>query len=584
MEFKIDNSNYKNFVKNDKLIIIDDNFIEDNNIGADALILIEEIRNKDVMLYVKDIKLNDLNIEVKESNLYGIFFENANFNDLKLLYLEVSEYKEAKFKTFKTYFDNSNIKSIWMHESKFFNGFLIRNESVVESIRINDSYIEHSFTHNESSSSKLTIESSTVDDLNFQNSDIHKKGIKAIIDSINIFRTEIKIGFGISNIEFKELHLHKTNIFKSTELSDFKKDIFISLPEEYKEVEKIEFTECNIDRRLIITLNNLKELYSHDCSFLYFRINFWKIISFRFFNNTIFDSIFWGFQNHLKTIEKFAFSNCEVKGEFYLSDTHFKELLSIQGSSFNTNPSFFEHNTIYDTCKVDFEYSNLTNFVFQEINFKYVSFKNIDIENAQFKDCEWELIDKPFLNRYKVQNENKANSKIEDLLINKRIYSKLKSSFQKNNDYINSGRFYISEQESKKAISLKNKNYFEYLLLSIHRTISSYGESVSKPLLLLLLLILISALIYLFTGFNSGDKLIEYNLVLNLDNSSQTIKDFLQSIIFSLKNVVPFSVGNNFFLNGFGIKTTEVLVLIQKIFSLILLASFTESFVRYLKK
>lgn len=85
MEFKIDNSNYKSFLKNDKLIVIDDNFIKDNNIDANALILIEEIRNKDVMLYVKNIKLNDLNIEVKESNLYGIFFENANINDLKLL-------------------------------------------------------------------------------------------------------------------------------------------------------------------------------------------------------------------------------------------------------------------------------------------------------------------------------------------------------------------------------------------------------------------------------------------------------------------------------------------------------------------
>ncbi|MCD8455245.1 pentapeptide repeat-containing protein [Tenacibaculum finnmarkense genomovar ulcerans] len=584
MEFKIDNSNYKSFLKNDKLIAIDKTFIKDNKIDAKASIIIEEIRDKNVMIYVIGIKMNDLNIEIKESTLYGIFFENAIINDLKLLYLEISEYKEAKFKTFKTYFDNSNIKSIWMHESKFFNGFLVRNESIVESIRINDSYIDHSFTHFDSSSSKLTVESSTIDDLSFQNNDIHKKGIKSTIDVINIFRTEIKIGFEISKIEFKELHLHKTNILKSTGLSDFKKDIFISLPDEYKEVEKIEFTECNIDRRLIITLNNLKELYSHDCSFQYFRINFWKIISFRFFNNTIFDNIFWGFQNHLKTIEKFAFNNCEVKGEFYLSDTHFKELLSIQGSSFNTNPSFFEHNTIYDTCKVDFEYSNLTNFVFQEVNFKNVSFKNIDIENAQFKDCEWELITKPFFNRYKVQNENKANNKTEDLLINKSIYSKLKSSFQKDNDYINSGRFYISEQESKKAISLKNKNYFEYILLSIHRNISSYGESVSKPLLLLLCLILISAFIYLFTGFNSGKRLIEYNLVFNFDNTSQTIKDFFQSVIFSLKNVVPFSVGNKFFLNGFGIKITEVLELIQKIFSLILLASFTESFVRYLKK
>jgi len=584
MEFKIDNSNYKSLLRNGKHIVIDDTFIKDNNISAKALIKIEGVENKDVMLYVKDIKLNDLEIEVKDSSLYGIFFEDATIKDLKLLYLDISEYKEAKFKTFKTYFDNSNLQSIWIHESKFFNGFLVRNESTIESIRINDSSIDHSFSHIDSISSKITVESSTVDDLNFENNDIHKKGIKSKIDSINVFRTEIRVGFKISKIEFKKLNLHKTNVLKSTELSDFKQDIFISLPEDFDEVDEIEFTECNIDRRIIITLNNLKDFYSHDCSFLSFRINFWKIISFKFIKNTIIENIFWGFQSRLKTIEKFVFNNCDVKGQFYLSDTYFSKELFIQGTTFHSYPSFFDHNKISDTCKVDFEYTNLTNFVFQDINFKNISFKNLDIDNAEFKNCEWELITKKFFNRFKVQDENKVNDKTENLLINKNIYSKLKASFQKNSDYINSGKFYISEQESKKEISLKNKNYFEYLLLSLHKNISSYGESVSKPLILLLLLILISASIYLFTGFNSGERLVDYRFALNLDNTTQTIKDFLQSIIFSIKNVVPFSVGTKFFLNGFDIKITQVIELVQKILSLILLASFTESFVRYLKK
>lgn len=584
MEFKIDDSNYKDHLKNDKLIVIDNEFISQNNISGNALIKIDGINNKNVMLCVKDIELSDLNIEVANSSLYGIFFENATVKELKLLYLDISEYKDAKFKTFKTYFDNSKIHSIWMHGSKFYNGFLIRNESEVNSVYINDSSIDHSLTHYDSNSSKITVESSNVDDINFEKSDIHKKGIKSVIEKIYIFRTEIKVGFKISKIEFKELQLHKTNILKSTELSDFKKDIFISLPDDFDEVDKIDFTECNIDRRVIITLNDLKEFYSHDCSFLSFRINFWKILSFKFIKNTIIENIFWGFQSRLKTIEKFVFNNCDVKGQFYLSDTHFSNELFIQGTTFHSYPSFFDHNKIYDTCKVDFEYTNLTNFVFQDINFKNISFKNIDIDNAEFKNCEWELVTKKFFQRFKVQDENKDNNKIENLIINKNIYSKLKASFQKNSDYINSGKFYISEQESKKEISLKNKNYFEYLLLFLHKNISSYGESVSKPLILLLFLILISASIYLFTGFNSGERLVDYRFALNLDNTTQTIKDFLQSTIFSIKNIVPFSVGTKFFLNGFDIKVTQVIELVQKILSLILLASFTESFVRYLKK
>lgn len=584
MEFKIDSSNYQSHLKNDKLIVIDENFIKSNNISTNALIRLEGVKNKEVMLYVKDIQQNELNIEVKDSSLYGIFFENVTISELKLLYLEISEYKEAKFKSFKTYFDGSNLKSIWIYDSKFFNGFLIRNESVVDSIRIDNSSIDHSFTHNDSISSKIEIESSFIDDLNYQKVDIHKKGIKSTIEKINIFRTEVRDGFRISEVEFKELHLHKTNVIESTELSDFNKEVFISLPDNYKDVDKIEFTDCNINRRLIVSFDNLKEFYTYKSSFLSFRINFWSINSFKFINNTVLENIFWGFQNHFKTIDSFIFNNCQIKGEFYLSDTNFKEKLFIQGTSFNSYPSFFEHNNIYDTCEVNFEYSNLTNFVFQNINFQNVNFENIDIENAEFKNCEWESISKLFFYRLKVRNESKENLNNEDLIKIKNIYSKLKSRFQKNNDYINSGKFYISEQEAKKNISLSHKNYFEYLLLSFHKNISSYGESVSKPILIMLFVILISSVIYMFTGFNSGVRTINYELALDLNNSVQTIKDFLQSIILSVKNVVPFSLGNYFFLNSIDIKITQIIELFQKIISIILFASFTESFVRYLKK
>ncbi|WP_291856646.1 hypothetical protein [Marinilabilia sp.] len=180
MEFKIDSSNYHSHLKNDKLVI-DKNFIKSNNISTNALIKLEGVKNKEVMLYVKDIQQNELNIEVKDSALYGIIFENVTIRELKLLYLEISEYKEAKFKPFKTYFDSSNLKSIWIYDSKFFNGFLIRNESVVDSVRIENSSIDHSFTHNDSISSKIEIESSFIDDLNYQKVDIQKKGIKSTI-------------------------------------------------------------------------------------------------------------------------------------------------------------------------------------------------------------------------------------------------------------------------------------------------------------------------------------------------------------------------------------------------------------------
>jgi len=584
MEFEINTENYKDFLKDDNQLVIDADFIRENKIESYKHIRIMGIHNKNVVLYAKDIEFLELNIEIKDSSLYGIFFENVTIKDLKLLSLEISEYKNAKFKSFKTYFDNSNIGSIWLHNSTFFNGFLLRNKSSVRTIRLNDCSIDYSFTYMDSKSAEITVESSILDDLNFENVDINKKGISVSIDKINIFRTEVKTGFRIWDVEFKELHFHRVNILRNEGLSHLKKDIHITVPERCQEVNKIDIRECNIEKRLSITLNNINEINSHDSNFLFLGISFWKILSFNCVKNLFQDGVSWGYQNQLKTIEKFVFENCEVRGRFYLSYTYFDKLLKIHGTSFNSYPSFFNSNTISDSCDVDFEYTNLKNFVFQNINFKNVSFKNIDIDNVEFQNCEWDSIDKCFFSRLKVKDENKSNSEIKNLIDNKNIYSKLISSFQKNNDYINSGKFYISEQEAKRAISLKSKSYIEYVFLSLHKGISSYGESLTKPLLLLVTLVIIFGYFYLFSGFYSEKRLINYEFYPNLSNTFQTLYDFVLSLIYGVKNIFPFSIDGDFFLNNNNLKWTQVIELIQKILSIVIIGSLTESFVRYLKK
>ena len=584
MEFKIDNSNYKDFISNNNQLVLDNAFIYLNNISDNCHILIEHIENDQLMLLVKDLKLSNLNIELRNSSLYGLFFENVILNEIKFISLNISVSSTEKFKNIKTRFNNSVLKSIYAHDSKFFNGFSITNQSEIENIRINESAIDYSFGFYDSNAEEITIESSIFNSLNFEKIDVYKKGINPKINLINIFRTEVNAGLKIVDIEFNHLSLYKFYIIKNPLLLDYKRDIFIALPEKQKKTQRIEFIECNIERKITIKLNDLNGFYTNNCIFNSFQFLFNKIAEFQFLNSTVNSNIIFIDQSCYKEIEKFSLNSCVINGQFHLSDTHFTEELMIQGTSFNTYPSFFARNTFSDNCIVNFGYSNLTNFIFQDIDFKIVSFKSIDIENASFNNCEWESDKKHFFFRYKVQDENNEIITIDDLLTIKSIYSKLKSSFRKNTDYINSGRFYISEQEVKKAISRYNSNFFENLLLSIHKSISSYGESVSKPLLLLFFLICISAVIYLFTGFNSGDRLISYTFILNLNNTSQTMHDFVLSIVFSLKNIVPFSMGNNFFLNSLTRNLTQVIELIQKIISLILLASFSESFIRYLKK
>jgi hypothetical protein len=415
--------------------------------------------------------------------------------------------------------------------------------------------------------------------------DYPNKNINTSVEKINVFRSDIKKAFRISNVRFNSLNFYKLNIFKTEGHSDFWEDIHISVPEDYNDVEKIEIIESTFNKNLIISLNDLIELKSLNCNFQDFRINYWKISNVNFVKNTIIGNINWGFKNQIKAIDEFRFNNCEVKGSFELSDTDITNEIQIKGTSFRTSPSFFESNNISEGCQIDFNYTNLKNFIFQKINFDNFKFENIDINNAEFKNCKWQSFDKYFMERFKVLDEDYAKNDLEKLRIVKNIYSKLKSNFQSTNDYINSGKFYISEQEIKRLISLKKRSFFEYFLLSLHKQISVYGESLAKPLLFIIIITLLTSITYLFSGFYSGERLVSYNFVFDSDNFGQTLLDWSQSLILSLKNIVPFSISDDFFLKTKGtLKLSQFIELIQKLINVILLASFTESFIRYLKK
>jgi len=583
MALKINNSNYQTFLQKEKFLIIDEDFLDKNKSIINDEIEILEIENKNIILHISNITSVNLKIEISKCAFYGMFLEKVILKDLKIQSLEISSINENQFKTFKTYIDESILDSIWAFDCSFYNGFLIRNNSNVKSVRFNECKIDYSLSFINSKASTLETESSKIDEINFSKIDYPPNQIETSIDNINIFRCDILKRLNIWEVKFKDLTIHKSKIHKSIGLSDFSENVHISVPNTYFESERIQISESTIEKRIFLHLVKLKEFVSYDSTFLSTQFNFLELENFTFENNQNQDYFYWGNQNYLKTISKFRLNGSTISGSFNLSNITLKEELQIKGSSFNSYPSFFKNNEFLEDCKIDFEFTNLTNFVFQKIDFKNVDFKKIDISNADFKDCNWE--NDFYFKRLKVKDEKKIKLNLNELLEVKNIYSKLKSKFQQYNDYLSSGKFYISEQEMKMKISLKNRTYFEFILLSIHKRISVFGENLTKPIIWLFVLVFLSSIIYLFTGFYSGNNLVNYKLSLNLDNTNETINDWLKSLILSIKNIVPFSVGDNFFINTKeSLKLSQLFELFQKILSLILIASFTESFIRYLKK
>lgn len=585
MKLEINDTNYKTYLKKEIFLRLDDEFCTENNIDEKSIIEIKDLKDKSIIFWITEITKKDLKIEIKDCFFDGFYVENSTIGEINIFSVEVSKYKEAKFKLFKTYFDKSVITRIWCHGCKFFNGFIIRKNSQVKKIRFDDSVIDNSFSFINSKSEEIEIESSEFEKCNIEKINFPNEVAFTSIDKINIFRSKILIGITIRDTEFVTINFHKLNLLKSTDTSVFDNQVYITTPDEFKKSEKIDITECNFNSPIIISLHKLTELNSYKSEFSKFRINFWEILNFIFYQNQINDNIYWGFPNHFKIIETFEFNNTIVNGNFDLSDTNFTKKLHLKGDIFNKYPSFFSDNHINKDCDIDFEYSKLNNFVFHEIDFQNVNFKNLDISNAEFKDCTWDSKKHLFYTRNLINDEKISSFQVTNLIDVKSIYSKLKSKFISINDYKTSGYFYISEQEIKRKISKKEKLIAEYCALSFHKFISVYGESLTKPLILMIIFSLLFSFLVLFTGFQDGERVVQYKFCIDIGNFKQTINDFILSILLSFKNIVPFSVNGDFFLQIKNpLSVSQVLELIHKMINLILLGSFSEAFIRYIKK
>lgn len=584
MEFTINADNYNLFTINNNLII-DSEFIKNNYLNGYTKINVQSVKNKDLLLFISNVELPKTKIEVKECLFSALSIANSKLDEVIFNTVEVNESKEGKFTLSNIFIDNSKMKYLSFHFCKLYNGILVRKESVIESLSIHDTFIDRSFTFFNSKCQDLTIESSNVSEVIIDRNDYQKPNGKTEVDTINIFRTEGLKNIKVWEVDFKNLHIHKVILNKTEKLTDHSNEIYVKTPDKYKNVEAIKISESSILAKTIIVLDEIKQLDFASSTFNEVILNYWQINSLTFSNSKFSDSVYFGRLNQIKTINELLIDNCVFDNTFNLSSVWFKKEAFFKGLVFKKYPSFFYRNIFDKKCKTDFQYSNLQNVVFQQIDFRFFSFKEFDITNVEFRDCHWLSDTTFFMSRNLVVDEQINNDEIEELIKVRDIYSKLRLSFEKSSDFLNLKKFYISEQETKRKIHRLKKDRTEFTLMSFHKIISSYGENFKKPLFFVFCSIILFALFFLFTGFNVGDRLVKYEFSFQPSNAFNTLRDLGYSLLYSLKNIVPFQMGTNFYLNSDkSLEFSQTLELIHKILNVIFATSFTAAFIRYLRK
>ncbi len=585
MEFTIDNENYTQFVREDRYLVIDTGFIITNSLEGCFKIIIKDVKNKDLALNVLNVNLPKVILEINDCLFATVSISDSTIDKVIFNTVEISEEKEGKFAPFKTFIDASKLTYLWFYYCKLFNGLIVRKESEIESLTINDTNIDRSFTFINSKCKTITLESSNVSEVNIDRNDYPKENGSTEVEKINIFRTEGLKNISIWEVKFKELHIYKVILNKSNKLTDHNNELHVKTPKDYKDVEKIEISKSTIASEAVFAFNTTKELNILESTLGEVTLNYWHIGNLLFSDSKFNDSIYFGPSNQIKTIKKLLIENCTFDNTFNMSSILLKEEAFFRGVVFNKYPSFFYHNVIDKNCKTDFQYSNLQNLIFQKIDFSFFSFKEFDITNVEFRDCRWLSEKKYFVRRNLIADDKKDLTAIDDLLKIKNIYSNLRISSEKNSDFINLTKFYISEQETKRKIYRGKNDWIEFWLMGFHKAISSYGENFKKPLFFVFCLTIFFAGLFLFSGFYVGDKLVKYEFSFQFSNFIRTSRDFGYSLIYSLKNILPFQVSLNFYLHSNkSLELSQTLELIHKIINLILATSFTAAFLKYLRK
>lgn len=357
----------------------------------------------------------------------------------------------------------------------------------------------------------------------------------------------------------REQYYFQFEIFKNNQKSQYnnskngnniKKKKTIVKNEDNNQKEVVDFDE--IDKLKFETFYNVGfGLFDMTSSIIYknFRnIKFEYII----FKNCVFKNV--QFENCVFLGCEFLeceFINTEFKSNTFY-DLKTKNLTYFFNSSFE-NVTF----KASDLKRVIFQMNNIKNINFILSNLKKSIFEKNKIESIYFTDCD-------------LKSFSMINNEIEKLEFEDEFLTKLNENtfFDKiivpnpvKKDYTNIYKIYkniASQFESNRILSISGEYHYLYkcnenkvlkgfskIKSKIFWIICGYGERPTYTLITSFEIILIFAIIYLFTGISVGGKSINYNLsLIFMLEKNMILVDFLEALYFSLVTFTTVGYGD----------------------------------------
>ena len=239
-----------------------------------------------------------------------------------------------------------------------------------------------------------------------------------------------------------------------------------------------------------------------------------------------------------KANEFFDFTNKNIS---YFLDSHFENTVFEKS---NLKKSIFQQNTMKN---IQFILSNLkkcildTNRIesiyFSDCNLKSFSMIKSDVSKLEFDD---EFITKLNENTFfdKFISPNKTKEYYTNIY---KIYKNIASQFESNRILNISGEYHYLYKCSES----KTLDGFSKLKSKIFWIVCGYGERPTYALITSLEIVLIFAIIYLFTGISIGGRLINYRLSwFSVLEKKIIVVDFLEALYFSLVTFTTVGYGD----------------------------------------
>lgn len=151
-----------------------------------------------------------------------------------------------------------------------------------------------------------------------------------------------------------------------------------------------------------------------------------------------------------------------------------------------------EKKKIPQAPRLNFDHCNLYESVrFKNVDLSKTSFLETTLENTVFNECGF------FDEKEKIYNELTKNKNYKEI---KNIYRQLKKNFDNRAEYQEADRFYVGEMRMRlKELSSSKSFSWEKQILNIYKYISFFNTKPQRALGVLIIIILLSTIIYLFT-------------------------------------------------------------------------------------